>query len=46
MLIELGFGPDTVLMNDPKLFVDSRFLASLLVELDDELDEENRALGW
>jgi len=45
MLIELGFGPDTALMNDPKLFVDSRFLASLLVELDDELDEENRALA-
>lgn len=37
MLTALGFGPDTVLMNDPKLFVDGRFLASLLVELEDEL---------
>lgn len=37
MLTALGFGPDTVLMNDPKLFVDGRFLASLLVELDAEL---------
>jgi hypothetical protein len=45
LLTELGFGPDTALMNDPKLFVDSRFLASLLVELDDELDEEKAALA-
>jgi hypothetical protein len=37
MLSALGFGPDTALMNDPKIFVDGRFLASLLVELDDEL---------
>jgi len=44
-LTELGFGPDTALMNDPKLFVDGRFLASLLVELDDELDEQNAALA-
>ena len=28
MLTDLGFGPDTVLMNDPKLFVDGRFLAA------------------
>ena len=45
MLTGLGFGPDTVLMNDPKLFVDSRFLASLLVELDDELNEQDAALA-
>jgi hypothetical protein len=45
MLNRLGFGPDTVLMNDPKLFVDGRFLASLLVELDDELDENEAALA-
>jgi hypothetical protein len=45
MLTKLGFGPDTVLMNDSKLFVDSRFLASLLVELDDELDERDGALA-
>ncbi len=38
MLIRLGLGPETALMNDPKLFVDGRFLASLLVELDEELD--------
>jgi hypothetical protein len=37
MLTALGFGPDTALMNDPKVFVDGRFLASLMVELDDEL---------
>lgn len=40
MLTQLGFGPDTLLMNDPKLFVDGRFLAMLLAELDDELGEE------
>ena len=45
MLTDLGFGPDTALMNDPKLFMDGRFLASLLVELDDELDEEKAALA-
>lgn len=45
MLTGLGFGPDTVLMNDPKLFVDGRFLASLLVELEDELDEGEAALA-
>ena len=45
MLTELGFGPDTVLMNDPKLFMDGRFLASLLVELDDELSERDGALA-
>jgi hypothetical protein len=45
MLTELGFGPETALMNDPKLFVDGRFLASLLVELDDELDEQKGALA-
>jgi predicted hydrocarbon binding protein len=37
MLTQLGFGPETLLMNDPKLFVDGRFLASLLAELDGEL---------
>jgi hypothetical protein len=45
MLSDLGFGPDTALMNDPKLFVDGRFLASLLVELNEELDEQNGALA-
>jgi hypothetical protein len=45
MLTALGFGPDTVLMNDPKLFVDGRFLASLLVELEDELGPGNAALA-
>jgi len=44
MLTALGFGPDTALMNDPKLFVDSRFLASLISELDDELGEERTSL--
>lgn len=45
MLTGLGFGPDTVLMNDPKLFVDSHFLASLLAELDDDLNEQDAALA-
>ncbi len=45
MLTSLGFGPDTVLMNDPKLFVDGRFLASLLVELEDELGAQDAALA-
>ncbi len=45
MLTALGLGPDTVLMNDPKLFVDGRFLASLLVELDDELGADRAALA-
>ncbi len=44
MLTSLGFGPDTVLMNDPKLFMDGRFLASLLIELNDELGERQAAL--
>ena len=45
MLNRLGFGPETVLMNDPKLFVDGRFLASLLVELEDELNESDARLA-
>ncbi len=45
LLVGLGFGPDTVLMNDPKLFVDGRFLASLLVELQDELGAERSSLA-
>lgn len=45
MLTALGFGPDTVLMNDPKLFVDGRFLASLLVELQDELGPRDASLA-
>ena len=44
-LTSLGFGPDTVLMNDPKLFLDGRFLASLLVELQDELGEREAGLA-
>ena len=45
MITRLGFGPDTVLMNDPKLFIDGRFLASLLVELEEELDEGDAPLA-
>jgi predicted hydrocarbon binding protein len=45
MLTSLGFGPDTVLMNDPKLFVDGRFLASLLVELHDKLGPQKASLA-
>lgn len=36
-LSALGLGPDAPLMNDPKLFVDARFLGSLMVEIDAEL---------
>ena len=36
-LAQLGLGPDAPLLNDPKLFVDARFLASLLAELEREL---------
>jgi hypothetical protein len=45
LLVRLGFGPDTVLMNDPKLFVDGRFLSSLLVELEGELGHADSALA-
>jgi hypothetical protein len=45
MLTSLGFGPDSVLMNDPKLFVDGRFLAYLLVELHDELPDQEASLA-
>ena len=45
MLTSLGLGPDTVLMNDPKLFVDGRFLSSLLVELEEELGPHRSALA-
>jgi len=45
LLTALGFGPDTMLMNDPKLFVDARFLASLLVELEDEMGADGTRLA-
>jgi hypothetical protein len=45
MLTALGFGPDTPLMNDPKLFVDARFFASLISELDDELGKEHASIA-
>ena len=45
MLTDIGFGPDTVLMNDPKVFVDGRFLASLLVELQEELGPRRASLA-
>jgi predicted hydrocarbon binding protein len=38
ILSALGFGPETLLMSDPKLFMSSRFLASRLVENEDELE--------
>lgn len=36
-LTALGLGPDAPLMNDPKIFVDVRFLSSLIAEIDAEL---------
>ena len=40
LLAALGFGPDSVLLNDPKLFIDSAFLAALQRELFEELGAE------
>jgi len=37
LLEALGFGSDSPLMKDPKIFVDERFLAALLVEFESEL---------
>ena len=45
MLTALGFGPDTALMNDPKLFVDGRFLASLMIELSEEIGARKASLA-
>ncbi|MFT5441404.1 MAG: putative hydrocarbon binding protein [Myxococcota bacterium] len=38
ILAALGFGPETLLLSEPKLFMNGRFLASLLVEIEDELE--------
>jgi len=44
-LTALGFGPDSALMTEPKLFVDRHFLSVLLAELDGELGKDGaRAL--
>ena len=40
LLAALGFGPDSALMNEPKLFVDAAFLSALQSELVSELGEE------
>ncbi len=40
-LSALGFGVDALLMNDPKIFIDRRFLASLLFEFETELGAED-----
>lgn len=46
ILTALGFGPENLLSSEPKIFIDGRFLAALLVELEDELEREgaHRAL--
>jgi hypothetical protein len=46
ILAGLGFGPDSALMNEPKLFIDGAFLSALQRELMDELgsDECERTL--
>ena len=41
LLTALGFGPDSVLMSEPKLFVDLPFLAALQRELMNELGSED-----
>ena len=38
ILSALGFGPETLLSSEPKLFVNGRFFGSLLVEIEDELE--------
>ena len=44
LLADLGFGPASQLMTEPKLFVDGRFLASLQVEFDEELGSDGSRL--
>lgn len=39
VLGSLGLGPDALLMNDPKLFLDACFLGALMAELETELGE-------
>ena len=41
LLTALGFGPDSLLMSEPKLFVDAPFLAALQVEFTEELGERD-----
>lgn len=43
LLAALGFGPDSVLMNEPKLFLDAPFLAALQRELVQELGADEAA---
>ena len=43
MLERVGFGLDSVLMNDPKILVDGRFLAALLLEFEAELGRADAA---
>lgn len=38
ILTALGFGPETLLTSEPRIFMNTRFLASLLVEIEDELE--------
>ncbi|MBW2422390.1 MAG: hypothetical protein JRH19_27925, partial [Deltaproteobacteria bacterium] len=42
-LSALGFGSDSALMQEPKLFVDGLFLGALLAELEDELGATDSA---
>jgi anti-anti-sigma regulatory factor len=43
LLSALGFGSDSALMQEPKLFVDGLFLGALLAELEDELGATDSA---
>ncbi|MFP6638760.1 MAG: hypothetical protein VCC04_00845 [Myxococcota bacterium] len=45
-LEELGLGPDSILMNEPKIFRERTFLSLLLAELEDKLgpEQSRRAL--
>ena len=43
LLSALGFGPNSALMNEPKLLIDSPFLTALQREFFDELGDEEAA---
>jgi anti-anti-sigma regulatory factor len=44
VLASLGFGPDSALMTEPKIFVDAAFLAALQQELSSELGSDEAEL--
>ncbi len=45
-LAALGFGPDSPLMAEPKLFLDGAFLAALQAEMEDELGADEARITF